>query len=229
MRPLTASMPKPLLELQGRSLLDRTLDRLAEAGIDRVVVNAHWQRGRLETHLARRQGGPETVVMPEERLLQPGGTVVEAFRRGLLADDRAVLVLNGDSVWYDGPEPALRRLIDGFDPRVGDGLLMLVRTASIRSEVAGGDFMLDPSGVLRRPDEAEVAPFLYGGMQIAAPSLFAAAPPPPLGMAPLWNRALGEGRLHGLVHDGDWFHLSTPADLAEAEQVLAARVAGNGV
>ena len=230
MRPLTDRLAKPLLTLDGRTLLDRALDRLAEAGVGRVVVNAHWQADRLEAHLASRREGPETVVLREDTLLQAGGTAVAALRRGLLAPDRPILIVNGDSVWYDGPAPALRRLIDGFGALDADGLLMLARTAAVHAEVARGDFMLDPSGVLRRPEPAEVSPFLYAGLQIVSPWLFRDPPGGgAIGLNPFWDRALAAGRLQGLVHDGDWFHLSTPADLAAAEQVLAARVSGNGI
>ena len=230
MRPLTAALPKPLLALDGRTLLDRALDRLDEAGIGRVVVNAHWQADRLVAHLAARREGPETVVLREDTLLAAGGTAVEALRRGLLPPDRPILMLNGDSVWYDGPAPALRRLIDGFAVVDADGLLMLARTAEMHAEVARGDFMLDPAGMLRRPEPAEVSPFLYAGMQIVSPRLFRdPQATPPIGLNLFWDRAIAAARLQGLVHDGDWFHLSSPADLASAEGVLAARVSGNGV
>ena len=139
-------------------------------------------------------------------------------------------MLTGYWLCYAGPAPALRRLIDGFDAVDADGLLMLARTAAVHAEVARGDFMLDPSGVLRRPEPAEVSPFLYAGLQIVSPSLFRDPPEgSAIGLNLFWDRALAAGRLQGLVHDGDWFHLSTPADLAAAEQVLAARVSGNGI
>ena len=228
MRPLTATIAKPLLALEGRTLLDRALDRLAGAGIGRVAVNAHWQADAVAAHLAGRTGGPETVLLREDSLRGAAGTIADALRHGVLPSDRPVLVVNGDSVWFDGPAQAVLRLADGFDPARADAMLLLVRTAAIRSVVGRGDFMLDPMGGLRRPAATEVAPFLFGGVQILSPALFAGAAEPPA-MNLLWDRLIAAGRLQGLVHDGDWLHLSTPTDLAEAEEFLADRVAGNGI
>jgi MurNAc alpha-1-phosphate uridylyltransferase len=133
-------------------------------------------------------------------------------------------VVNGDAFWLDGPHPALQRLAAAFDPERMDGLLLLIRTAQIAGEVGRGDFMLDPLGLLRRPEEGEVSPYLFGGVQILSPALFADAPSGAFSLMRLWKRAIEAGRLYGLVHDGVWFHLSTPADLEHAEDVLRSGV-----
>lgn len=220
MRPLTAETAKPLLELAGRSLLDRALDRLAEAGVERVVVNAHWQADRVAAHLAARRGGPATVLLREDRLLDTGGALAAAIAGGHLAGEGPLLVVNGDSAWFDGPHAALVRLAAAFDPARHDAVLMLVRATAVQAEINRGDFMLDPLGTPRRPREREIAPYVFAGLQIVARALCDGMPAAPVSMNPLWDRAMEAGRLAALVHDGVWFHLSTPRDLAEAELVL---------
>ena len=221
MRPLTAETAKPLLELDGRSLLDRALDRLLAAGVERVVVNAHWQAELLGAHLRARAGGPDTVLLAEDRLLDTGGTLAEVVRRGLLgAGGAPFFAVNGDSVWFDGPVPALARLVAAFDESALDAVLLLVRATGVHAEINRGDFMLDAMGRPRRPDSSEIAPYVYGGVQVVGPGLAAGADAAPFSLNLLWDRAMVRGRVAALVHDGLWFHLSTPRDLAEAEQAM---------
>ena len=229
MRPLTADTPKPLLPLGGRPLIDRALDRLAEAGVERVVVNAHWQAGRVAAHLAARTGGPQTVLLAEDRLLETGGTLAHAVATGLLGADGPFFAVNGDSAWFDGPVPTLQRLADAFVGGVEgapcgegglDALLLLVNASQVQSEINRGDFMLDSMGLPRRPEPQEIAPYVFAGVQIVTPRFARAAGTPPLSLNVLWDRAIEAGRMAALVHDGLWFHLSTPRDLAEAEASL---------
>ena len=224
MLPLTERTAKPLLPLGGRALLDHALDRLAAAGVERVVVNTHWQGALVERHLAKRDGGPEIVLRPEDALLDTGGAVAAAFAAGLLGD-APFFVVNGDSFWLDGPTSALSRLAASFDAAV-DGVLLAHRTFQVHSEVGMGDFAVDPWGKLRRRREREVAPYLFAGVQLAGPALLAAAPAGPFSLNLLWDQAMAAGRLRAVVHDGLWFHLSRPSDLSEAEAALHARETG---
>ena len=218
MRPLTETTPKPLLRLHGRSLLDRALDQMAAAGIGQVVVNAHWLADQVAEAVAHR-GAPRVTLQPEPALLDTGGSVALALPR---LGDGPFAVANGDSVWLDGPTPALRRLAASFDPARMDGLLLLVRAAQVEGEIGRGDFLLDPLGRLRRPGERELAPYVFAGVQLLSPALFAAAPPGAFSLNLLYDRAIGTGRLFALVHDGVWFHLSTPPDLDRAEAAMQA-------
>jgi MurNAc alpha-1-phosphate uridylyltransferase len=220
MRPLTETTPKPLLTLGGRTLLDQALDRLAAAGISDVVVNAHWLADQVAAATAARTA-PRCTVQREATLLETGGGVLRALPQ---LGPGPFAVANGDSVWLDGPTPALTRLAAAFDPARMDALLLLVRAAQVDGEVGRGDFLMDPLGALRRPKERELAPYIFAGVQILAPGLFADAPGPelPFSLNRLYDRAMEKGRLFGLVHDGVWFHLSTPPDLDRAEAALAA-------
>ncbi len=218
MRPLTEERPKPLLPLGGRSLLDHALDRLLEAGVSRIVVNAHWFADQVAAAVTARGDSGIALQHEDATLLETGGGVRLALPR-LGAGPFAVV--NGDAFWLDGPTPALTRLAAAFDPAAMDALLLLVRTAQIEGEVGLGDFLMDPLGRLHRPRDRELAPYLFGGVQILSPALFADMPEGrPFSLNRIYDRALAAGRLFGLVHDGEWFHLSRPRDLAQAEEAL---------
>ncbi len=216
MRPLTDDRPKPLLPLEGRTLLDHALDRLLEAGVTEAVVNAHWFPDKIAQAVASRTE-PRIHLQNEEELLETGGGVRLALP---VLGDAPFAVANGDAFWLNGPTPALKRMMDLFDPETMDALLLLVRTTQIDGKVGRGDFMLDPVGRLRRPKERELAPYLYGGVQILAPALFADSPEGAFSLNRLYDRAIGAGRCFGIVHDGLWFHLSTPQDLDHAAEQL---------
>jgi MurNAc alpha-1-phosphate uridylyltransferase len=222
MRPLTNAIPKPLLPLGGRPLIDHALDQLADAGVQAVVVNAFWQADRLESHLAGRTR-PRIVLRRETTLLETGGGVHAA-----LADlgNAPFYVVNGDAFWLNGPHLALTRLAEAFDPDQVDVVLLVYRTAQVHADVGFGDFMVDKWGALRRRKEREVVPYIYAGLQLVSPALFAGAPDAPFSMNLLWDRAIAADRARAVVHDGLWFHLSTPGDLSDAESVLHLRQAG---
>ncbi len=218
MRPLTDDKPKPLLPLEGRSLLHHAMDRLRDAGAAHTIVNAHWFADQV-TEAVAAHDAPGRVVLREKVLLETGGGVTNALPH---LGDAPFGVVNGDAFWLDGPTPALRRLAAAFDPEEMDALLLLVRTSQVDGEVGRGDFLLDPMGRVRRPKEREIAPYLFGGVQILSPGLFEGAPAGPFSLNAIYDRAIESGRLFGLVHDGAWFHLSTPHDLTRAETMLRA-------
>lgn len=220
MRPLTDNTAKPLLELVGRSLLDHALDRLAQMGVERAVVNAHWHADRVAAHLAARTKPPRTILRREDNLLETGGGVRAAL--DVLGPD-PFYVINGDAFWTNGPHPALARLAEVFDPASMDGVLLLHRGFQVQGDVGLGDFALDKLGLPRRRGEREVVPYIFAGTQLIAPALLAGTPEGKFSMNLAWDRALAAGRLRAIVHDGLWFHLSTPQDLAEAEALLRAR------
>lgn len=219
MRPLTMHTPKPLLKVSGRSLLDRALDRLAASGVGQVAINAHWLAPKIEA-FCRARTHPRAVFLHEPALLDSGGGIANALAQGAIGPGPFYAV-NGDSLWLDGPTPALARLAAAFDPQAMDALLLLVPSPLVDGYVGRGDFMLEPDGRITRPAEGRVAPFVYVGVQVLHPRLFArlsgAFP-----MMPLWEGAIEAGRAFGLRHDGAWFHLSTPPDIPRAEAAIAA-------
>ncbi len=217
MRPLTDTTPKPLLPLADRSLIDTILDRLVEAGITDVVVNAHYLADRLANHLSLWQS-PRVEVMHEPELLGTGGGVRRALDR--LGPD-PFFVINGDAFWLDGPMPTLDRMQAMWDPERMDILLLVKSTARALGYDGLGDYDLDPMGHLTGREEGHSAPFAFASVQIVHPRVFVNLPPDPFSMKLLFDRAEAAGRLFGLNHDGEWFHVGTPAALREAEAFLA--------
>jgi MurNAc alpha-1-phosphate uridylyltransferase len=215
MRPLTDDRPKPLVTLAGRTLLDWAVDRFAAAGLDRIVVNTHYKADMIQMHLAQRPG---VVLSHEEARLETGGGVknaLPALGRG------AFYVCNSDGVWLDGATPALDRLADVWDDDRMDALLLLQPVDAALGYGGPGDYFRKPDGTLRRRGEAAAAPYVFAGLQVIHARLFADAPEGPFSLNILYDKANAAGRLFGLVHDGDWFHVGTPEALADAEAALA--------
>ncbi len=214
MRPLTDDRPKPLVELAGRTLLDRALDRLGEAGAATIVVNSHYFGEMVAAHLAGRDG---IILSPEVDLLETGGGVKLALPH---LGGGAFFAVNSDAVWRDGPAPALRRMAGVWDDSAMDALLLFVPIGKSGMADHPGDYHQETDGRARRRAEGEAAPFLFGGVQILHSRLFENSPVGPFSLNLLWDRAQAAGRLHGIRHDGEWYHVGTPAELAAAERAL---------
>lgn len=225
MRPLSDRIPKPLVPLAGRPLIDHVLDRISAAGVPRAVVNVHHKADQLEAHLSSRQAPLITVSDEREQLLDTGGGTRKALP--LLATSDAFLVHNSDSVWIEGVEPNLEKLFDVWDggQRL-DCVLMLALSAASVGYAGRGDFSLDSEGRLRRRREGEVVPFVYTGVQLIHPRMFEDAPTGPFSMNLLWNRAILSGRALGVRMEGLWMHVGSPQELALAEGAMADHMAG---
>ncbi|MCC7048025.1 MAG: nucleotidyltransferase family protein [Alphaproteobacteria bacterium] len=216
MRPITEKLPKPLIEVAGRTLLDRALDRLQESGVTDAVVNVHYLGAMIERHLNSR-GRPAIRISREDDLLETGGGVRRALSH---FGSSPFFVVNSDITWLDGPRPALKRLADAWDDEHMDALLLVNSVAKTDDYDGSGDFFLSPRGRLRRRKRREIAPFLFTGVQILHPRLFLESDPQRFSLNVLYDRAEQQGRLHGLVHDGVWFHIGTPSGLAIANRAV---------
>ena len=216
MRPLTETRPKPLVELQGRALLDHALDRLRSAGVTRLVVNTHYKAEMIERHLA---GQPDVHLSHEPDRLETGGGVCRALP--LLGED-PFFVVNSDAVWRDGAKPALDRLGAAWDSADMDALLLLQPTGGAVGYAGAGDYDIAADGRILRRQAGVSAAFVFAGVQVLHPRLFAAAPEGAFSLNVLFDRAQAAGRLHGLPHDGEWYHVGTPEDLVRAEYAIAA-------
>ena len=217
MRPLTTDRPKPLIMVGGRTLIDHSIDRLAQAGVTRVVVNLHYKGEMLRAHLARRRD--VEIIFSDEtaQLLDTGGGVVKALHH---FKDAPFFILNSDSIWVEGPVAALPAMIEHWNPARMDGLLLLADMQTAMGYEGMGDFVLKAEGhVLRARDHAGAA-YAYPGVQIAHPHLFAGAPEGPFSTNLMWDRAIAKDRLFGTVLDGVWIHVGTPAARDEAEAYL---------
>jgi MurNAc alpha-1-phosphate uridylyltransferase len=217
MRPFNGQIPKPLVQVGGKALIDYVLDRLADAGVDRAVVNVHHLADHIERHLAARRR--PTIVFSDERreLLGTAGGVLNALPQ---LGDAPFFHVNSDTIWIDGVQPNLARLAEAFDAERMDALLLLASTTSSTGYAGRGDFTMAPDGQLIRRGERDVVPFVYAGAAVMTPAFFAGTPAGPSSMSPLFDRAAEAGRLYGLRLEGIWMHVGTPEAVAAAETAM---------
>ena len=219
MRPYNGHIPKPLVQIGGKSLIDYCLDRLADAGVERAVVNVHHLADAIETLLAARRR-PHIVISDERgMLLGTGGGIKNALPQ---LGGAPFFLVNSDTIWLDGVKPNFIRLAEAFDPQTMDALLLLAPTAGSIGYAGRGDFAMLPDGSLRRRAENQVVPFVYAGAAILSPTLFADAPSDAFALTALFDRAGAVHRLFGLRLEGVWMHVGTPEAVAAAEAALAA-------
>lgn len=222
MRPLTDTLPKPLVPVAGKALIDHVLDKLAAAGVAQAVVNVHHKADQIEHHLKGRTR-PRIVISDERgELLDTGGGVVNALPQ---LGPAPFFHMNSDTLWIESVTPNLSRLAGQFDAARMDILLLLASTASSIGYDGRGDFVMAPDGRLTRRPERELAPFVYAGAAILAPAIFADTPKGAFSLNRLFDRAADAGRLHGLRLDGTWMHIGTPEAIRTAETAILESVA----
>ena len=221
MRPLTAMRPKPLVSVAGQTLIDHCLDHLKAAGVQTAVVNLHYLAAQLEAHLKNRADGIEIVISDERKqLLETGGGVVKALP---LIDADPFLAVNSDNFWVDGPVDTLRLLASHWNDAKMDALLLVVPHARANCHRGRGDFHMSAAGQLKRRKPNGVAPFVYTGIQMVSKRLFEGEHPDgPFSTNLLWNRAIEAGRCFGAVHQGLWFDIGQPENIAMTEALLEA-------
>ena len=218
MRPVTDTLPKPLVTVGGRALIDHALDRAAGSGIETAIVNVHYLADLVEAHV-RARGRPKIVISDERgELLETGGGIRKALP--LLGSD-PFLILNSDSLWIDGATPNLVRLQNAWAPERMDILLLVAESAKSLGYQGRGDFSIDGSERLQRRGERASVPFVYAGVAILKPQLFDDTPQGAFSLNLVFDRAIVAGRLYGMPLDGQWLHVGTPDAIAAAEKRLA--------
>jgi N-acetyl-alpha-D-muramate 1-phosphate uridylyltransferase len=222
MQPLTDRIPKPLVAVGGKPLINHVLDRLAAVGVETAVINVHHMADQIEEHLKPRRV-PNVIISDERKaLLGTGGAVVKALPH--LGEDPFFHV-NSDTIWIDGVKPNLERLAAAFNRRTMDALLLLAPTATSVGYAGAGDYTMDSDGRLRPRTEREVVPFVYSGVAILTPALFSSVQKDAFPLTVVFNRAAEAGRLHGLRLEGVWMHVGTPEAVAAAEAAILASAA----
>ena len=213
MRPLTDRLPKPMIVVDGKPLIDHAVDRLVAAGVKMIVVNVHYQADILKQHLAARKDVEIRISEEKGELLGTGGGVVKALAN---FGDEPFFIHNSDSVWVEGYGHALDRMLSRWDEEKMDGLLLLASMVTSLGFEGAGDFYMDAEGHIARVQELRVAPFAYPGVQIVHPRLFTNVPKGAFSTNLVWDRAIDKGRLFGVRLDGVWMHVGTPEALHEA-------------
>jgi len=222
MKPLNGKIPKPLVRVGGKALIDYALDRLAQVGVERAIVNVHHLADQIEQHLAARTR-PQIVIADERaELLGTAGGVIKALPK--LGNDPFYHV-NSDTIWIDGVRPNLGRVAEAFDPIRMDALLLVAATTSSIGYAGRGDFAMTPDGRLVRGGELEIVPFVYAGAAILTPAFLSGVQQGPASMSPLFDRSAQAGRLFGLRLEGLWMHVGTPDAIKAAEAAMVASAA----
>lgn len=218
MMPVTETMPKPMVRISGRPLIDYGLSALENAGVETAVVNVHYMAEQIESHLADWKS-PEIRISDErESLLDSGGGVANALEH---FDGQPFFVLNADSFWIEGFRPNLLRLAEQWDESKMDILLLVCGIAEAVGYTGMGDFTMEPDGRLIRRDEREMGPFVYAGAAILHPRIFTNLPGPAFSLNRLFDTALEQERMFGVRLDGLWLHVGTPDSIREAEEAIA--------
>lgn len=216
MRPITDTLPKPLIVIAGRTMLDRALDELVAVGVDDVVINTHYLAPMIEAHV-RARSRPRIRLSHEDALLETGGGIARTVSH---FGERPFFVVNGDTLWRNAPRPALLALAEAWDEARMDALLLLQSISTAIGYRGPGDFFRSPDGALQRCGGGPTS-FVFAGLQILHPRLFSAAPDGPFSLNVLFDRAIDRRRLHGIIHDGGWCHVGTPTDIPLAEAFFA--------
>ncbi|HEY8212968.1 MAG TPA: nucleotidyltransferase family protein [Methylocystis sp.] len=218
MRPITDRTPKPLVSVAGRTLIDRALDEFEEAGVETAIVNVHHLADQIESHLASR-ARPRIVISNErDLLLDQGGGIKKALP--LIGED-PFFVCNTDAFWIDAARSNILALAEAFDADRMDAALLLAPTQESVGIDWGGDFDLDAQGRIIRREGPK--PYVYAGVGLMKPQLFAGVADDVFKLAPFFFEAARKGRLYGVVSSGLWLHVGTVAAIEEAERAIAAR------
>ncbi len=215
MRPLTLSLPKPLIKVAGKPLIDHTLDLLAESGVEEAVVNSHYLAELLEGHLRERKSPPRIIISREDVVLETGGGIKNSLH---ILGGNPFFVLNSDVICINGKEPVLQRLSQNWDAAKMDALLLLHKVTDAVGYDGKGDFFIESDGGLRRRAENEIAPYVFTGIQIIHPRLFNDSPDGPFSLNVLYNKNLP--RIGAIIHDGAWLHVGDQPGIDQAETWL---------
>jgi N-acetyl-alpha-D-muramate 1-phosphate uridylyltransferase len=218
MRPLTETLPKPLVKVRGRALIDHVIDRLVAAGVTLIVVNTHYKAEQIKAHLAARKDVEIRISDESDALLDSGGGILKALPN---FEGEAFYHANADTVWSEGASSALEKLSARWDENAMDALMLLAPTVSTVCYEGRGDFMMDSDGILSRVPEGRISPFVWMSIEIVHPRLFDGVKPGKFSINPLWDKAIAKGRLYGQRLDGVWMHIDRPDAVKESEAFLA--------
>ena len=218
MRPLTDTLPKPLVPLAGRPMIDHVLDRLQNSGITKAVVNVHYMAEQIGAHVIKR-AAPRVVVSDErDALLETGGGVVRALP---LIGDAPFVIHNSDSVWIENGTPNITRLLDAWNETRMDSIMLLAPTSTSFGYDGRGDFHMADDGQLRRRTGTGTAPYVFAGVSIIHPCMFKGEAERPFSLNRVWDRSIAAGRLFGITLNGTWMHVGTPEALDDANALIA--------
>lgn len=220
MRPITNTIPKPLVKIGGKPMIDYALDSLVEAGVERAAVNVHHFADQMEDHLNAYRG--LDIVISDERgaLMDSGGGLAKGLK--LLGREPA-FVMNADLFWIGEPagQPSnLQRLAGFFDAERMDMALLCVRIQDTTGHNGKNDFSLGADGRLTRYRDDPSNPVVYAGAIVMSPTLLDDAPDGPFNLNIYFDKAIARGRLFGMMMEGHWLTVGTPDAIDDAEETI---------
>jgi len=219
LRPHTDTIPKPMVEIAGQSIIRRTIDKLGQQGVKEIVVNTHHLAPVLEKHL-KDISSPKIIISHEEELLDTGGGLKKALHH---FGDNPYYIINGDALWDDKTPNALQRLADAWDASKMDILLLLQSVATMSVTHGVGDYHLQADGKVKRARKRDAA-FMFAGVRIAHPRIFKDSAEGPFSFLSMMDKAETENKLYAIQHDDAWYHISTPEDLAAVDKLFKERL-----
>ncbi|MBO6548265.1 MAG: nucleotidyltransferase family protein [Rhizobiales bacterium] len=217
MRPLTDTIPKPMVPLAGKPLIDHVIDRLTSVGVEKIVVNVHYLADVLENHL-RKKNDVEIIISDErDELLDTGGGVLKALHH---FGDEPFFIHNSDSVWVENGHNNLAEMVKLFDPQKMDNLLCLANRHTSLGYDGNGDFLLSNEYLISRKPKEVASDHVFIGASIATKNLFDQSPTGPFSLNKLWDAAIAKNRVYGIKHQGIWMHVGTTEALSQAEDCI---------
>ncbi len=222
MRPLTDTVPKPMVQLAGKPLIDHVIDRLTSVGVKKIIVNVHYLADVLETHLRQRNDVDLIISDERDELLDTGGGVYKALDH---FGDKPFFIHNSDSVWVENGHDNLSEMVKNFDPQKMDNLLCLANKNTSLGYDGNGDFLLSNEGVISRKPSDVASDHVFIGASIANKNLFEKSVPEnrlkgPFSLNKLWDVSIAKKRVYGIKHQGIWMHVGTTEALSEAEDCI---------
>ena len=205
MAPLTDHVPKPMIKVAGKPLIDHALELARDAGITRIVVNTHYLPDILESHLS----GHDIQIIREAELLETGGGLRNALP---LLGSKPVLTLNTDAAWASNPIPAL---LDIWQSGQMSALLCLIQPNHALGHKGSGDFLLDETGALHRGPGA-----IYAGLQIIDTRYLHDIPDKVFSLNLVWDKIAEHDGLFGHIHNDRWCDVGQPESIALAEGMI---------
>ncbi|MEP7210049.1 MAG: nucleotidyltransferase family protein [Alphaproteobacteria bacterium] len=217
MKPLTDTRPKPLIEVGGRTLVDRVLDKLVLQGVTRAIVNVHYLADQMEAHLKSRKD--IDIIISDERdlLLETGGGVIKALP---LLGEAPFFAINTDVTWATPGDTTYLKMAEAYNPDTMDALLLLADMGATLGYRGHGDFFLTHDGLLERRGQRERAPYVFAGTHITRAEKLRGYKAEPFSANTYWNAMGRVGRLYGTVMQPFWMHVGDPAGRDEAEARL---------
>ena len=210
LRPVTDTIPKPLVPVAGTPLIERIMINARAEGATRFVANAHYRADQVLAHF-----GGLLKVNREDELLGTGGGVKAALP--MLHSD-PFFVMNTDAFWPAGSDAPLARMLARYE-EPEDIVLLCVQPHRATGFGRSHDFCLDPMG---RVTLDYGAPVIYAGVVLLGKGLFADTPDGAFSLNRLFEAALERESLKGVVLDAPWYHVGDPTALADAEKALGA-------